>query len=76
MHSKLLFSALVVASLSGTSVLASAQTQPTVSGSANSNAMAYMGHHKLKSHHHARYSRAQMDRSRPGGLPISRNPPD
>ena len=75
MHSRLLFSALVVGSLFGTSALASAQTQPIVGASANSNAMAYMRHHRMKSHHHARYSRADMDRSRPGGRPISRKPP-
>jgi hypothetical protein len=75
MHSKLLFSALVVASLFGTSAIAAAQTQPIVGASDNSNAMAYMGHHKMKSHHHARYTRAAMDRSRPGGRPISRKPP-
>ncbi len=75
MHSKLIFSALVFASLSGTSAIAAAQTQPIVAGSANSNAMAYMGHHKMKSHHHMRYTRAEMDRSRPGGRAISRKPP-
>jgi hypothetical protein len=75
MHSKLVFSALVVVSLFGTSAIAAAQTQPIVGASANSNAMAYMGHHRMKSHHHARYTRAEMDRSRPGGRPISRKPP-
>lgn len=79
MHSKLVFSALVVASLVGTSALAAAQTQSTSSASANSNAMASMHHHTMKTHHHmqhVRYSRAAMDKSRPGGLPISRNPAD
>jgi hypothetical protein len=78
MHSRLVFSAMVVASLVGTSALAAAQTQSTLSASANSNAMASM-HHHMKTHyqmHHVRYSRATMDKSRPGGLPISRNPPD
>jgi hypothetical protein len=36
-----------------------------------------MAPHKMKSSHlshHVRYSRAMMDKSRPGGQPISRKP--
>jgi hypothetical protein len=83
MHSKLVFSALVVAALFGTPAIASAQTQPMAGGSAESsagasnanplNAMASMRYHRH--HHHMGYSRAAMDRSRPGGRPISRKPP-
>jgi hypothetical protein len=73
MLSKLVFSAIVVAALFGTSAIASAKTQPVAA--ADSNAMASMRHHNMKSHHHMRYSRAAMDRSRPGGRPISRKPP-
>jgi Flp pilus assembly protein TadD len=80
MHSKLVFSALVVAALFGTPAIASAQTQPMAGASAESNAsnaksnaMASMRYHRH--HHHMGYSRARMDRSRPGGRPISRKPP-
>jgi hypothetical protein len=39
--------------------------------------MAYMQHHvHHHHHHHIGYSRAQMDKSRPGGLPVSRKAPD
>ena len=76
MRSKLAISALVVASLFGTTAIASAQTQPTAGASSEGNATASkMTPHKMKSSHHKRYSRAQMDKSRPGGRAISQKPP-
>lgn len=75
MYSKLMLSAAIVASLFGTMAIASAQSQPMAAESAKSNAMASMRTHKMKSHSHMRYSRAMMNKSRPGGRPISRNPP-
>jgi Ni/Co efflux regulator RcnB len=81
MRSKLVFSVLVVASLFGATTLASAQTKPAAgtsaaSDAAKSNAMASMRHHHHYRHHHMGYSRAQMDRSRPGGRPVSRKAAD
>ena len=77
MRSRLGFSVLVVASLFGATAIASAQTEPAAGVSRESNAMASMRHHhRMKSHHHMRYSRAQMDRSRPGGRPVSRKAAD
>ncbi len=76
MRSKLAILALVVASLFGTTAIASAQTEPMAGPSAEGNATASkMAPHKMKSSHHKRYSRAQMDKSRPGGRPISQKPP-
>jgi hypothetical protein len=83
MRSKLVFSALVVASLFGATAIASAQTEPTAGAPAaakgTGSKMAHHGkitHHRMSSYHRMRYSRAAMDKSRPGGQPISRNPPD
>jgi hypothetical protein len=74
MRSKLAISAVVVASLFGATAIASAQ--PMAGPSAEGNATASkMASHKMKRHHTTRYSRAQMDKSRPGGRPISRKPP-
>jgi|HubBroStandDraft_1064217.scaffolds.fasta_scaffold1311065_1 hypothetical protein len=76
MRSKLAISALVVASLFGATAIASAETQPTASGEGNGTG-SKMAPHKMKSSHlshHVRYSRAMMDKSRPGGQPISRKP--
>ena len=76
MRSKLAISVLVVASLFGTTAIASAQTPLTADASSEGNATASkMTPHKMKSGHHTRYSRAQMDKSRPGGRQISRKPP-
>jgi hypothetical protein len=76
MRSRLAISALVVASLFGTTAIASAQTQPTAGATSEGTASAFnMAPHKMKWSHHTRYSRAQMDKSRPGGRPISRKPP-
>ena len=75
MLSKLAISALVVVSLFGTTAIASAQTPLTADASSEGNARASkMTPHKMKSSHHKRYSRAQMDKSRPGGRPISQKP--
>jgi hypothetical protein len=75
MLSKLAISAFVVASLLGTTAVASAQTPPAAGASADANAMSSnMRHHRMKSHH-VRYSRARMDKSRPGGRPVSRKQP-
>jgi hypothetical protein len=80
MRSKLTFPVLVVASLFGATTLASAQTEQAAGASAesNANAMASTRHHRTHHHysHHMGYSRAQMDKSRPGGLPVSRKAPD
>jgi hypothetical protein len=85
MRSRLAFSVLVVASLFGATAIASAQTELAMGASAksgakesNANAMASMRHHhRMKSHHHHMgYSRAQMDKSRPGGRPVSRKVAD
>ena len=74
MRSKLAFSVLVAASLCAATTLASAQTEPAAGAPATSNAMASMHHHH---HHHAMgYSRREMDKSRPGGLPVSRKAAD
>jgi hypothetical protein len=72
MRSKLAISALVVASLFGATAIASAQTQPTAGEGAGMGSK--MAPHKMKSSH-KKYSRAAMDRSRPGGRPISNKPP-
>jgi hypothetical protein len=75
MRSKLAFSVLVAASLCAATTLASAQTEPAAGAPATSNAMASMHHHHH--HHHAMgYSRREMDKSRPGGLPVSRKAAD
>lgn len=81
MRSKLAFPVLVAVSLFGATTLASAQTEQAAGApaesNAQSNAMAYMQHHvHHHHHHHIGYSRAQMDKSRPGGLPVSRKAPD
>jgi hypothetical protein len=81
MRSKLAFPVLVAVSLFGATTLASAQTEQAAGApaesNAKSNAMAYMQHHvHHHHHHHIGYSRAQMDKSRPGGLPVSRKAPD
>ena len=72
------FSVFVAASLFAATTLASAQTQPAPakSNAATSNAMASMHHHHHYHHHSMGYSRAQMDKSRPGGRPISRKAAD
>jgi hypothetical protein len=49
---KIIFPALVVASLLGPTAIASAQTQPNVDVSAQSYAMASMRNHRMKSQHH------------------------
>ena len=83
MRSKLAISVLVVASLFGATAIASAQTDPAqpapaASAKANGTGSKMATHHrthKMTSRHmNYRYSRAQMDRSRPGGQPISRKP--
>jgi hypothetical protein len=74
MRSKLAIPVLVAASLLGATALALAQTEPATAA-AELNAMASMRHHHHYSHHHMGYTRAEMDRSRPGGRPISRKPP-
>jgi hypothetical protein len=80
MRSKFVFPVLVVASLFGAAPLASAQTEPAArapaaSGATTSNAMASMSPHRM--HHHSMgYSRRDMARSRPGGMPVSRKPAD
>jgi hypothetical protein len=75
MRSKLAIAVLAAASLFGATALASAQTEPATD--AQSNAMAAMRHHHHHyRHHHMGYSRRQMDKSRPGGLPVSRKAPD
>jgi Spy/CpxP family protein refolding chaperone len=75
MRSRLAFSVLVAASLCAATTLASAQTEPAAGAPATSNAMASMHHHHH--HHHAMgYSRREMDKSRPGGLPVSRKAAD
>ena len=80
MRSKLAFSVFVAASLFGATTLASAQTAPAGaparSDAATSNAMASMHHHHHHWHDSMGYSRAQMDKSRPGGRPISRKAAD
>jgi len=66
-------SALVVASLFGATAIASAQTQSTAGEGAGMGSQ--MAPHKMKSSHdHKRYTRAEMDKSRPGGRPISNKP--
>jgi len=80
MHSKLAFPVLVVASLFAATSIASAQTEPAasdaaMSNAAKSNAMASMHHHHYR-HHAMGYSRREMDKSRPGGLPVSRKAAD
>ena len=82
MRSKLTFPVLVVASLFGATAIASAQTdpaQPAPAASGNEAGSKMATHHKIHKlrsmHMNYRYSRASMDRSRPGGRPISRNPP-
>jgi hypothetical protein len=76
MRSKLAISALVVASLFGATAIASAQTQPPAGAAAGGNGTAAkMAPHKMKLSHHVRYSRSRMNKSRPGGRPISRKPP-
>jgi hypothetical protein len=79
MHSRLALPVLVAAALLGGTAIASAQTERTTNapmeGAMTPKAMNSnnaMMHH---SHHHMRYTRAQMDKSRPGGRPISRKPP-
>ena len=74
MRSTLAIPVLVLASLVGATIFASAQTEPA-KGSAESNAMASTRHHHHH-HHHIGYSRREMDKSRPGGLPVSRKAPD
>ena len=81
MRSRLAFSVFVAASLFAATTLASAQTQPAAGApakpnAATSNAMASMHHHHHYHHHSMGYSRAQMDKSRPGGRPISRKAAD
>ena len=82
MKSKLALPFLVAASLLGAMSIASAQTEPAPGApsashardmNANMNAMASMHHHRY--HHHWRYTRRQMDKSRPGGRPVSRKAP-
>jgi hypothetical protein len=83
MRSNLTTTALVVATLFGATAIASAQTDPaqpapTASGKDSGAKVATRQKiHKMKlSHVKYRNSRASMDyRSRPGGRPISRNPP-
>jgi hypothetical protein len=75
MRSKLAFSVLVAASLCAATTLASAQTEPAAGAPATSNAMASMHHHHYR-HHAMGYSRRAMDKSRPGGLPVSRKAAD
>ncbi len=82
MRSNLALSALVLASLFGATAIASAQTeaaQPAPAASANGSGAKMAAHHarhKMTSSHGSySYSRASMDRSRPGGRPISRKPP-
>jgi len=83
MRSKLAISALVVASLFVATAIASAETQPTAGASGEGNATgSKIAPHRMKSSHmkwshlshHVRYSRASMDKSRPGGQAISRKP--
>jgi hypothetical protein len=80
MRSGLAFSVLVVASLFGPTTIASAQTKPAAGASAESdaNAMASMRHQGWhhRHHHSMRYSRRQMDMSRPRGRPVSRKAAD
>ena len=80
MRSRLVISALVVASLFGATAIASAQPAPAASAKANGAGSKMATHHRthkmMSSHKNYRYSRAQMDRSRPGGEPISRKPAD
>jgi hypothetical protein len=79
MHSKLAFPVLVVASLFAATTFASARAPATsdaaMSNAAKSNAMASMHHHHYR-HHAMGYSRRAMDKSRPGGLPVSRKAAD
>lgn len=80
MHAKLAFAVVVAASLFAATASAQTkmQTEPAAGAPTTSNAMASMEHHRM--HHHWRhhhmgamgYSRAQMDRSRPAGRPVSR----
>jgi Spy/CpxP family protein refolding chaperone len=80
LRSKLAISALVVASLFGATAIAAAQTDPAqpapaASAKANGAGSKMATHHKMtSSHKNYRYSRAQMDKSRPGGRPISWKP--
>jgi hypothetical protein len=67
---KLAISALVVASLFGATAIASAKAP----GAGSKMATHHRTHKMMSSHKNYRYSRAQMDRSRPGGEPISRKP--
>jgi hypothetical protein len=75
MRSRFAVPVLVVASLLGATTFASAQTKPAT-GAAELNAMASTRYHHHYRHHHMGYSRAQMDKSRPGGRPVSRKAPD
>jgi hypothetical protein len=74
MWSKLAIPALVAASLFATAPIATAQAASAAGASSANNAMASMRHHH-RYHHHMRYTRSQMDRSRPGGRPVSRKAP-
>ena len=77
MRSRLIFAAFLIASLFAATGLASARTDQAAGASATSNAMASMRHHHHHyRHHHIGYSRAEMDRSRPGGRPVSRKAAD
>jgi hypothetical protein len=71
----------VITSLFAATTVASAQTEPATP--ATSNAMASMHHDTMRHHHHhmgyshhVGYSRREMDKSRPGGLPVSRKAAD
>jgi len=82
MRSNLAISALVVASLFGATAIASAQTdpaQPAPAASGNGPGSKMATHHKIHKmtsrHMNYRYSRASMDRSRPGGGQVSRKAP-
>ena len=81
MRSSLTFSVVAAAMLFGATAFVSAQAKPAADASTTSSAMASMRHHSMHHHHHYRhhsvgFSRAQMDKSRPGGRPISRKPAD
>src|ERR1700733_3195265 len=57
----------------GVTTIASAETQPRAGEGVGMGSK--MAPHKMKSsHNHKRYSRAEMDKSRPGGRPISNKP--
>jgi hypothetical protein len=75
MRSKLVISTFVVAAFLGGTAIASAQTQPTAGASAEGGTGSKMAPHRMKSRHTMRYSRARMDKSRPGGRPVSQKIP-